>query len=85
MVGDSGHVHDITPGDSHEIEPRNVLRPPSKRVAPGAVDTEVVVELASGIEMVSIIAEQSAQKLGLKPGGKAYAIVKASNVMIGVD
>jgi molybdopterin-binding protein len=44
-----------------------------------------VVELAPGIEMVSIITKRSAEKLGLKPGAKAYAIVKASNVMIGVD
>jgi molybdopterin-binding protein len=44
-----------------------------------------VVELAPGIEMVSIITKKSAEKLGLKLGAKAYAIVKASNVMIGVD
>jgi molybdopterin-binding protein len=47
--------------------------------------TEVVVELAPGIEVVSIITKQSAEKLGLKPGAKAYTIIKASNVMIGVD
>jgi hypothetical protein len=41
----------------------------------------VVVELAPGIEMGSIITKQSAEKLGLKPGVKAY--VKASSVMIG--
>ncbi|MDP9014225.1 MAG: TOBE domain-containing protein, partial [Pseudomonadota bacterium] len=33
----------------------------------------------------SIITKQSAEKLALKPGAKAYAIIKASNVMIGVD
>jgi molybdopterin-binding protein len=54
-------------------------------VTPGAVDTEVVVQLAPGIEIVSIITKASAEKLGLKPGAKAYAIIKASNVMIGVD
>jgi len=68
-----------------KLSARNVLPATIKAVTPGAVDTEVVMELASGIEMVSIITKQSAQKLGLKPGGKAYAIVKASNVMIGVD
>ena len=68
-----------------KLSARNALPAPIKAVTPGAVDTEVVVELASGIEMVSIITKQSAQKLGLKPGGNAYAIVKASNVMIGVD
>jgi molybdopterin-binding protein len=44
-----------------------------------------VLELAPGIQMVSIITKQSAEKLGLKPGVKAYAIVKASNVIVGVD
>jgi molybdopterin-binding protein len=68
-----------------KLSARNILPATVKTVTPGAVDTEVVVELASGIEMVSIITKQSAEKLGLKPGVKAYAIVKASNVMIGVD
>jgi molybdopterin-binding protein len=68
-----------------KISARNVLSATVKAVTPGAVDTEVVVELAPGIEIVSIITKKSAQTLGLKPGGKAYAIIKASNVMIGVD
>ena len=68
-----------------KVSARNVLRATVKAVTPGAVDTEVVVELAPGIEMVAIITKQSAEKLGLKPGVKAYAIVKASNVMIGID
>jgi molybdopterin-binding protein len=54
-------------------------------VTPGAVDTEIVVELAPGIEVVSIITKKSAESLGLKPGAKAYAVIKASSVMIGVD
>ena len=68
-----------------KLSARNVLPAVVKRVTPGAVDSEVVVELAPGIEMVSIITKASAEKLGLRPGAKAYAIVKASSVMIGVD
>jgi molybdopterin-binding protein len=68
-----------------KLSARNVLPAIVKSVTPGAVDTEVVVELAPGIEVVSIITKKSADKLGLRPGSKAYAIVKASNVMIGVD
>ena len=67
------------------ISARNVLPATVKAVTPGAVDTEVLVELAPGIEMVSLITKQSAEMLGLKPGVKAYAIVKASNVIIGAD
>ncbi|HMK85269.1 MAG TPA: molybdopterin-binding protein [Steroidobacteraceae bacterium] len=68
-----------------KLSARNVLPAKVKSVTPGAVDSEVVVELAPGIEMVAIITKHSAQQLGLKPGAKAYAIIKASNVMIGVD
>jgi len=68
-----------------KLSARNVLPATVKAIMPGAVDTEVTVELAPGIEVVSIITKQSAEKLNLKPGAKAYAIIKASNVMIGVD
>jgi molybdopterin-binding protein len=68
-----------------KLSARNVLSATVKKVTPGAVDSEVIVELAPGIEVVAIITKQSAEKLGLKPGSKAYAIIKASNVMIGVD
>jgi len=68
-----------------KVSARNVVPATVKTVKPGAVDSEVVMELAPGIEMVSIITKVSAERLGLKPGAKVYAIVKASNVMIGVD
>jgi molybdopterin-binding protein len=68
-----------------KLSARNVLPATVKTVTPGAVDSEIVVELAPGIEVVAIITKQSAQNLALKPGAKAYAIIKASNVMIGVD
>jgi molybdopterin-binding protein len=68
-----------------KLSARNVLPATVKTVKPGAVDSEVIVELAPGIEVVAIITKASAEKLGLRPGAKAYAIIKASNVMIGVD
>jgi molybdopterin-binding protein len=68
-----------------KLSARNVLSATVKAVTPGAVDTEVVVELATGIEIVSIITKKSAESLGLKPGVKAYAVIKASSVLIGVD
>jgi molybdopterin-binding protein len=68
-----------------KLSARNVLPATVKSVRPGAVDSEVIVELAPGIEVVAIITKQSAETLGLRAGGKAYAIIKASNVMIGVD
>jgi molybdopterin-binding protein len=53
-----------------KIGARNILPAIVKTITPGAVDTEVVVELAPGIEMVAIITKHSAEKLGLKRGQK---------------
>ena len=67
------------------LSARNVLRGKIKQVKSGAVNTEVVLELSPGVEVVSIITKESADNLQLAPGKSAYAVVKASNVMIAVD
>jgi molybdopterin-binding protein len=56
-----------------------------KAVTPGAVNVEIVIEIAPGVEVVSIITKTSAESLDLAVGKEAYAVVKASNVMIAVD
>ena len=68
-----------------QLSARNVLKGKVKSIEHGAVNSEVVVELAGGAEVVSIITKTSAEALGLKKGKKVYAVIKASNVMIGVD
>ena len=67
------------------ISARNMLKGKIKQVKPGVVNTEVVLELPGGSEIVSIITKESAERLGLTHGKEAYAIIKASNVMIGVE
>jgi molybdopterin-binding protein len=68
-----------------EISARNVLKGRVKQLSDGAVNTEVVVELAGGEEVVSIVTKSSAERLGLEEGKEVYAIIKASSVMIAVD
>ena len=68
-----------------KISARNVLKGKVKQVKAGAVNAEVIVELPGGAEIVSIITKESAQNLKLKKGRAVYAVIKASNVMIGVD
>ncbi len=68
-----------------KISARNVLKGKVKKIIIGAVNDEVVIQLAGGAEMVSIITKESVESLGLKEGKDVYAIVKASNVMVGVD
>jgi molybdopterin-binding protein len=68
-----------------QISARNILKGKVKKVTPGAVNNEIIVELAGGAEIVAIITMSSSNRLGLKPGKDVYAIIKASNVMIGTD
>ena len=68
-----------------KVSARNVLKGKVKKVTTGAINDEVIVELPGGAELVSIITKTSAERLGLKSGQDVYAIIKASNVMIGVD
>ena len=68
-----------------KLSARNVLKGTVKSVVPGAVNTEVVIELPGGAEVVSIITKASADGLGLKPGKEAYVVIKATSVMVAVD
>lgn len=68
-----------------KLSARNILKGKVTQVKPGVVNTEVIVELTGGAEIVSIITKESAQNLKLKKGKAVYAVIKASNVMIAVD
>jgi molybdopterin-binding protein len=68
-----------------KLSARNILKGTVKEVTHGAVDSEVVIELSPGVEVVSVITKTSAESLGLKVGGTAYAIIKAPNVIVAVD
>jgi molybdate transport system regulatory protein len=54
-------------------------------VKKGAVNDEIVLRTADGLEIVAIVTHGSAVSLGLVPGKKAFALVKASSVIIMVD
>jgi molybdopterin-binding protein len=68
-----------------KISARNTLLGTIKSVEMGAVNSEVVIEVAPGVEITAIITKASAEKLGLEMGQAAYAIVKSSDVMIAID
>ncbi|MGJ5672471.1 MAG: TOBE domain-containing protein [Nostochopsis sp.] len=68
-----------------KISARNTLKATVKKVVPGSVNTEVILELAPGIEVTAIITKSSADSLQLTEGKEAYAVVKATDVMVAVD
>ena len=67
------------------LSARNILNGKIVQIKAGAVNTEVVLELPGGNQIVSIITKESADNLGLAVGKSAYAVIKASSVMIAVD
>jgi molybdopterin-binding protein len=68
-----------------KISARNMLKGKIKQIKPGAVNTEVIIDLPGGAQIVSIVTKESAENLGLAVGKQVYAVIKASNVMIAVD
>jgi len=63
---------------------RNQLHGRVTEVTIGAVMAEIMVEV-SGQRIVAAITKDSAERLGLEPGAAVTVIVKATDVMIGVD
>ena len=56
-----------------------------KKVTEGSINTEVIIEVAKGVEIAAMITKTSAEDMGIKKGKEVYAIIKASNVMVGVE
>jgi molybdopterin-binding protein len=67
-----------------EISARNCFKGTVKALSVGVVNTEVTIEIAPGLEVVAVITKSSAERLGLAEGKEAYALIKASEVMVGV-
>jgi molybdopterin-binding protein len=68
-----------------KLSARNVFKGKVVKIVEGAVNAEVTLELENGLEVISIITLGGVKSLDLKEGKEAYAVVKASNVMIAVD
>lgn len=68
-----------------KLSARNLLKGKVVKLVKGAVNSEVTLELPGGDQIVSIITNTSVDTLQLKEGTDAYAVIKASSVMIAVD
>jgi len=68
-----------------KISARNTLPGKVVAITKGPVTTEVELEIAPGRNIVSTITTHSANALGLAVGSQAYAVIKASSVMVAVD
>lgn len=64
---------------------RNVLSGTVTAITKGAVNAEVALSLRGGETVIAIITNASVDRLGLQTGREAFAIIKASDVMVGKD
>lgn len=63
------------------LSARNRFKGTIKSVTLGQVMAEVVIE-AAGLEVVSLISKVSAERMNLKEGDEAVAVIKATEVMV---
>jgi molybdopterin-binding protein len=68
-----------------KISARNKLKGKILQVKKGATTAHVRLEIAPGQIVTASITNEAVEELGLKPGGAAIAVIKASDVMIAVD
>lgn len=81
-IADFSHFNDLMTRLGMQTSARNELAGTITRITPGAVNAEVVLDLGGGDELVAIITNASAENLGLRPGGAAYALIKAPWIVL---
>lgn len=66
------------------ISARNQIKGTVKEVRKGATTAHVLVDIGGQV-VTSSITNESVDELGIKAGGSVYVVIKASDVMIGVE
>lgn len=68
-----------------KLSARNQLRGTVTDIREGIVEAQVTIDIGGGQTVVSVITVDSVKNLGIQVGSKVVAIVKADNVMVGVE
>jgi molybdopterin-binding protein len=66
-----------------KLSARNQLKGRILEVTKGATTSHVRVDIGHGVIITSSITNEAVTDLGLKNGDEAWAVIKASDVMIG--
>ena len=70
--------------DPAKISARNILSGTINRILQGAVNDEVIIDIADGNTVTSILTSAGVQSLQLEAGKKVSAIIKASSVLLAI-
>lgn len=68
-----------------KLSARNMLKGKVVEIKKGATTAHVRIDIGGGHVVTASITNESADELGLASGKTAYAVIKASNVMVAVD
>lgn len=68
-----------------KLSARNQLKGTVVEIKEGAVNGIVIIDIGGGNKISSTISMASIKELGLEVGKEAYAVIKATSVMVGVD
>ena len=71
--------------DTLRVSARNRFRGKVAKVVPGAVNSEVQVDVGGGALVTSVITKESAETLGIAVGQDIWAFFKAGNVILAVE
>ena len=75
----------LSPDENLRISARNRLYGIVRETIPGAVNSEVKLELPGGRILTAIITKESLNELGFTSGQRACALIKASHVILAVN
>ncbi len=67
------------------LSARNVLPGTVVEVRKGSTTAHVRIDVGNGVVVTAAITNEAVDELGLKAGMQASAVVKASDVMVGVE
>lgn len=68
-----------------QVSARNLIPGKVASITNGLVNSEVIIEIAPGVTLASVITKHSIENMGLTEGASVRAMVKASSVMLVVD
>lgn len=68
-----------------KISARNILKGTIVEIVKGATTSHVRIDIGGGVIVTASITNEAVADLKLEKGKQAYAVVKASDVMVGVD
>lgn len=84
-LGDADSLYQFLRRISMKVSARNTFAGTVTAITKGAVNAEVTLSLKGGIPLTAVVTNGAIDNLEIEVGTEAYAIIKASSVIVGTD